>query len=136
MHGINRMLILGAAMCLTVACATTHSPPDFQSADIDPWTVAPKVDDFVIVLDRMPKGHVGVHLVAVAPADPGATEVAALHQVGHDELGGPFGDPHLLRHIAQADVDWTAIAVEEGDLLSAAIELDINDFSIFLRVRF
>jgi hypothetical protein len=39
-------------------------------------------------------------------------------------------------NIAQADVDWTAIAVEEGDLLSAAIELDINDFSIFLRVRF
>jgi hypothetical protein len=39
-------------------------------------------------------------------------------------------------NIAQASVDWTAITVEEGDLLSAAIDLDINDFSVFARVRF
>ncbi len=39
-------------------------------------------------------------------------------------------------NIAQASVDWTAISVEEGDLLSAAIDLDINDFSVFVRVRF
>jgi hypothetical protein len=39
-------------------------------------------------------------------------------------------------NIAQASVDWTAITVEEGDLLSAEIDLDINDFSVFFRVRF
>ena len=39
-------------------------------------------------------------------------------------------------NIAQASVDWTAITVEEGDLLSAAIDLDINDLSVFVRVRF
>ena len=39
-------------------------------------------------------------------------------------------------NIAQAGVDWTAIAIEQGDLLSARIDLDINDFSVFVRVRF
>ena len=39
-------------------------------------------------------------------------------------------------NIAQASVDWTAITVEEGDLLNAAIDLDINDLSVFVRVRF
>jgi hypothetical protein len=39
-------------------------------------------------------------------------------------------------NIAQAGVDWTAIATEEQDILDARIDLDINDFSVFLRVRF
>ena len=39
-------------------------------------------------------------------------------------------------NIAQAGVDWTAIAVEDQDILDARVDLDINDFSVFLRVRF
>jgi hypothetical protein len=39
-------------------------------------------------------------------------------------------------NIAQAGVDWTAIATEEQDILDARVDLDINDFSVFLRVRF
>jgi hypothetical protein len=39
-------------------------------------------------------------------------------------------------NIAQAGVDWTAIAVEDQDILDARIDLDINDFSVFFRVRF
>ncbi|MCG6947400.1 MAG: hypothetical protein LJE93_00580 [Acidobacteria bacterium] len=39
-------------------------------------------------------------------------------------------------NIAQAGVDWAAIATEEMDILDARIDLDINDFSVFLRVRF
>jgi hypothetical protein len=39
-------------------------------------------------------------------------------------------------NIAQAGVDWTAIAVEDQDILDARIDLDINDFSVFFRGRF
>lgn len=39
-------------------------------------------------------------------------------------------------NLSMVGVDWTAIAVEEGDLLNAEIDLDINDFSVFVRVRF
>ena len=39
-------------------------------------------------------------------------------------------------NIAQAGVDWIAIATEEMDILDARIDLDVNDFSVFLRVRF
>jgi hypothetical protein len=39
-------------------------------------------------------------------------------------------------NLATAGVDWTAIATEEKDILDARIELDINDFSVFVRVRF
>jgi hypothetical protein len=39
-------------------------------------------------------------------------------------------------NIAQAGVDWTAIATEEQDILDARVDLDINDFSVFFRVRF
>lgn len=39
-------------------------------------------------------------------------------------------------NLAMVDVDWTAISVEEQDVLSAAVSMDVNDFSVFVRVRF
>jgi hypothetical protein len=39
-------------------------------------------------------------------------------------------------NFANAGVDWTAIAIEEQDILDARIDLDIWDFSVFVRVRF
>jgi len=39
-------------------------------------------------------------------------------------------------NLAAVDVDWDAISTEEVDVLSAAITMDINDFSVFVRVRF
>ena len=57
-------------------------------------------------------------------------------RVGIEYLAGKRWGFGAAINIAQASVDWTAIAVEEGDLLNAAIDLDINDFSVFARVRF
>jgi len=57
-------------------------------------------------------------------------------RVGIEYLAGKRWGFGAAINIAQASVDWTAIAVEEGDLLNAAIELDINDISVFVRVRF
>jgi hypothetical protein len=39
-------------------------------------------------------------------------------------------------NLAQIDVDWNAISTEEADILNAAIAMDVNDISIFARVRF
>lgn len=40
-------------------------------------------------------------------------------------------------NLSAIDVDWDAIDTDEhGSLLSAAINYDINDFSVFVRVRF
>jgi len=39
-------------------------------------------------------------------------------------------------NFANASVDWTAIAIEEENILDARIDLDIWDFSVFVRVRF
>ena len=39
-------------------------------------------------------------------------------------------------NFANAGVDWTAIAIEEENILDARIDLDIWDFSVFVRVRF
>jgi len=45
-------------------------------------------------------------------------------------LGGAF-------NLSTINVDWAGIETDEGDsLLTAAIEYDINDFSVFARVRF
>jgi hypothetical protein len=57
-------------------------------------------------------------------------------RVGIEYLTGKRWGFGAAINIAQAGVDWTAIAVEDGDVLSADIELDINDFSLFVRVRF
>lgn len=57
-------------------------------------------------------------------------------RVGIEYLTGKRWGFGASINIAQAGVDWTAIAVEEGDLLSARIDLDVNDFSVFARVRF
>ena len=39
-------------------------------------------------------------------------------------------------NLSQIDVDWDGIKTEEGNLVSGAVEMGINDFSIFARVRF
>jgi hypothetical protein len=39
-------------------------------------------------------------------------------------------------NFANAGVDWAAIATEEQNILDARIDLDIWDFSVFVRVRF
>ena len=39
-------------------------------------------------------------------------------------------------NFANAAVDWAAIATEEENILDARIDLDIWDFSVFVRVRF
>jgi len=39
-------------------------------------------------------------------------------------------------NFANASVDWTAIAIEEENILDARVDLDIWDFSVFVRVRF
>lgn len=57
-------------------------------------------------------------------------------RVGIEYLAGRRWSFGAAVNVAQATVEWTAIAIEEGDLLSADIELDISDFSVFVRVRF
>jgi hypothetical protein len=57
-------------------------------------------------------------------------------RVGIEYLTGKRWGFGAAVNIAQAGVDWTAIATEEGDILDARVDLDINDFSVFVRVRF
>ena len=57
-------------------------------------------------------------------------------RLGIEYLAGKRWSFGTAINIAQASVDWTAITVEEGVLLNAAIDLDINDLSVFARVRF
>jgi len=57
-------------------------------------------------------------------------------RAGIEYLAGKRWSFGAAINIAQAGVDWTAIATEEQDILNARIELDINDFSVFARVRF
>ena len=39
-------------------------------------------------------------------------------------------------NLSDINVDWKAIATEEEDVLDLALNMAINDFSIFVRVRF
>ena len=39
-------------------------------------------------------------------------------------------------NLATVDVDWDGIETEEGNLIKGAVNMDINDFSLFVRVRF
>ena len=39
-------------------------------------------------------------------------------------------------NLATVDVDWDAISTEEVDVLNASINMDVNDISVFLRIRF
>jgi hypothetical protein len=42
-----------------------------------------------------------------------------------------------LRFLSLRDVDWDGVQTEEGEgVLSAAIDYDINDVSVFVRARF
>ena len=42
--------------------------------------------------------------VGVAPAYPGAVDVAGFDEVSEDPLSGALRDPHPVGHVAQADV--------------------------------
>jgi hypothetical protein len=57
-------------------------------------------------------------------------------RVGIEYLAGQRWAFGAAFNLATAGVDWTAITVEEGDVLDARVDLDINDFSVFARVRF
>ena len=39
-------------------------------------------------------------------------------------------------NLSTIDVDWNAISTEEDDVLNLTAKMDINDFSLFVRVRF
>ena len=39
-------------------------------------------------------------------------------------------------NLSEIDVDWNAISTEEASILNLSLEMGINDFSIFARVRF
>ena len=39
-------------------------------------------------------------------------------------------------NLSTVDVDWDGIETEEGNLVNGAVKMDINDFSVFVRVRF
>lgn len=53
-----------------------------------------------------------VDFIPVATADADALEVPAGDEVGDDALGGAFGNPDCLGHIAQTDF-WVAGDAEE-----------------------
>ncbi len=57
-------------------------------------------------------------------------------RLGIEYLAGKRWSFGAALNIAQVGVDWTAIATEEEDILDARIDLDVNDFSVFARVRF
>ncbi len=57
-------------------------------------------------------------------------------RVGIEYLAGKRWAFGAAINIATIDVDWDAIKTEEVDVLNLALKMDINDFSVFVRVRF
>jgi len=57
-------------------------------------------------------------------------------RVGIEYLAGKRWAFGAAINIATIDVDWDAIQTEEVDVLNLALNMDINDFSVFVRVRF
>ena len=61
--------------------------------------------------------------------------------VGIEYLAGNRWSFGAAVNLSAIDVDWNAIKVDDGDagtieLLNAAIKMEINDISVFVRVRF
>ena len=57
-------------------------------------------------------------------------------KVGIEYLAGKRWAFGAAINVATIDVDWDAIETEEVDVLNLALKMDINDFSVFVRVRF
>jgi hypothetical protein len=57
-------------------------------------------------------------------------------KVGIEYLAGKRWAFGAAINVATIDVDWDAIKTEEVDVLNLALKMDINDFSVFVRVRF
>ena len=49
------------------------------------------------------QGQIGVDLIAIASADPGAVHIAGVDQVGHDPLHGSIGDPRSVGDVGDTD---------------------------------
>ena len=56
--------------------------------------------------------------------------------VGIEYLAGKWWSFGAGLNLATVDVDWAGIEVEEGNLLDGSVNWDIEDISIFARVRF
>jgi hypothetical protein len=59
--------------------------------------------------------------------------------VGHVSVEYLLGDRWSVgvgANYSAIDVDWAGIEIEDGNLVNAAINMDINDISVFGRVRF
>ena len=61
-----------------------------------------QVLDRAVGLDRMPKLHFGMKLVAIAPPLADASDGPRFFQVGHDGLNRALGDPDTFCQISQA----------------------------------
>jgi len=57
-------------------------------------------------------------------------------RAGIEYLAGKRWSFGAAINLATADVDWNAISTEEEDILNLGIKMEINDLSIFARVRF
>ena len=55
------------------------------------------------VLDGVAHRPVGADSVAVATALPQAVQIAGVHQIADDALGGAFGDSHPFGDVAKPD---------------------------------
>ncbi len=53
-----------------------------------------QLPDAVGLLHRVPEKLVAADLVVIPAPNPGSGHVTVSHQVGHDGLGSPLGDPH------------------------------------------
>jgi hypothetical protein len=58
----------------------------------------------VLLFNRVTQWKGSIDAVLVTAAVFGRLEVAGFDQIGHDALGRPFGDPDLLRNIAETDL--------------------------------
>lgn len=57
-------------------------------------------------------------------------------KVGIEYLAGKRWAFGAAINLATIDVDWDAITTEEVDVLNLVLNMDVNDFSVFARVRF
>ena len=57
-------------------------------------------------------------------------------RVGIEYLAGKRWSFGAAINLATVDVDWDGIETEEGNLIKGAVDMAINDFSLFVRVRF
>ncbi len=58
--------------------------------------------DLGVLFERVPEGEFGVDLIGVAAADAAGRDVAFLHEVGDDALGGALGDADFGGNILNA----------------------------------